>query len=137
MPQDATRDRILAAVPIAAVLLLIGVALVVTGVLFAAWPAVLAGAGFISNPSAIVRVMAMLFFTGSGALALLMGYGLLRSWPFAWRRFGKTTMVIAVAASGLIWRHPGDWLPWAALIASAASFVLFLRVRRGLPDDLR
>jgi hypothetical protein len=137
MPQDTTRKRILAATPLAAVLLATGVALFVTGVRFAVWPASLAGAGFISDPSALSRVAGLIFFGGTGAIALLMGFGLLRSWPFAWRRLANTATVLALAAIG-IWRFPSYRLvAWVALIASISSLVLYLRLRRELPDDLR
>ena len=138
MPQDATRRRILAAAPLAAVLIAMGVALCLIGVWFAVWPASLADAGFISDPSALRRLAGLTFFGGSGAGSLLMGYGLLRSWPFAWRRFDHAATVIALAAAGLIWRSPNSrsWVS-VALVAAVISLVLFRRIRRGLPDELR
>jgi len=138
MPQDATRERMLAAAPLAAVLLAMGVALLVLGVWFAVWPASLADEGFGPDPSALRRVLGLLFFGGSGAGMLLMGYGLLTSWPFAWRRFSHAATVIAMAAIGFIWRSP-ETRVWAsvALIASVCSLVMFRRLRRELPDHLR
>ena len=62
MPQDATRERLVAATPLAMVFLANGVAIFMSGVLFAVWPASLAGAGFNSDPSALARVAGLVFF---------------------------------------------------------------------------
>lgn len=126
--------RLLAALPLAIVLLANGAVLLVTGVLFAFWPATLAGSDFVADPSALRRLAVLLFFGGTGIVALLMGYGLLKSWPFAWRRFVDAATVIALVAIGFIWRSQHyRFLAWLILIASATSLALYLRLRRERP----
>jgi len=138
MPQYAKRNLIVVAAPLLVVLVAAGVALLVTGVRFALWPASLAEAGFMRDPGAWRRLGGLLVFGGTGAMFLLMAYGLLRSWPFFWRRFAHAATAIALTAMGIIWREPNHrWVAWIALAAAVSSLVLFLRIRHDLPGDMR
>ena len=129
MPQPV-RTSILAALPLAVVLLVAGAILFIAGVLFAMSPASLGEYGFMPNPEAWRRVVGLLFFGGIGAAFLVLGYGLLRLWPFVWRRFVTGAIALGAGAVAGIWKSPEIWFGWFVLLGCVSSLVLYYLAQR-------
>lgn len=136
MTEQPNREQILAVAPLVGVLLLMCLVFVATGILFAAWPAVLEGAGFGADPSALRRLAGLLFFGGVGVACLLTARALLTPGPSQRQRVNSIGTTIAVAAIGFIWRYPEyQSIGWVALIAAVSSLLLFLRVSQSASRD--